>query len=82
MDTEESFSLVTPALLVPLLRSLLGRATAPVDEKGLREALMRDDKWDAVARESGAVTKALEGMVARREVEVFKGRYRLPGGGK
>lgn len=75
---EDSYQLVTPALLAPILLRFLTSDPKKdgYDESALRTKLMRkDDKWAAVARESTEVSEALKLLVRRESVREVKGRY-------
>lgn len=80
MDPDESFLLVTTALLLPVVRNLL--VTAPAgsigfDEEGVRDKLARrDGKWEAVAKGSSLVRAALEELEDRGEAVKKGERWR------
>ncbi|GAA6001037.1 uncharacterized protein JCM10292_006343 [Rhodotorula paludigena] len=71
----QSFQLVTPASLAPLVLSLVEQAyaaqvsSASVTEQAVRLRMYHDDRWAAVARYSEAVSRALAMLAAEGSIE-------------
>lgn len=75
------FQLITPQTLLPLLSTLLlslyaSNGGKSVTEHDVREALAREEKWEAVGRFGKAVGEGLELLTERGEAQRYGGGWR------